>query len=93
MMQPQPSKCEPWPGFFSDIWGGRTMSPTIVQTFVGTLAAARMKKITLKIQSIGGKIWVSDDAFKRCMRVQGPASKYTRNPAGACDVWVCLACF
>ena len=92
-MQPQPSTCEPWPGFFSNMFGGQKMSPTIVQTFVGTLAAARMKKITLKIQSIGGKIWVSDDAFKRCMRVNGPTSKYTSNLAVACDLWVCLACF
>jgi hypothetical protein len=29
-----------------------------------------MRRITLKVQSLGGPIWASDDAFKRAMRIR-----------------------
>ena len=46
------------------------MTASIVRTCVGKHAASKMRRITLKVQSLGGKIWSSDDAFKRAMRIR-----------------------
>ena len=66
-------KCPPWPAFQSEEWRGRLLTAAIMRTIVGTVAAARMIRITLKVQGVSGDIWASDDSFKRASRVFGPA--------------------
>ena len=64
---------EAFAGFDSRKFDGRWVTKDILQTVVGQFAACRMAGITLRIQHLHGKVWVSDDAFKRSMRVSGPA--------------------
>eukprot|EP01048_Picozoa_sp_COSAG05_P017975 COSAG05_NODE_2550_length_2913_cov_5.862829_1_plen_801_part_00 len=66
-------RVQPWPAFDSIQYGGRMLTAAIMRTCVGIHLAKRVKKITLRLQSYGGTVWSSDDAFKRCMRLSGPA--------------------
>jgi hypothetical protein len=69
----QPATPEAWPAFDSPEYGGKLLAGPMIRTVVGQLGAAQMYRITLRVQACGGKVWMSDDAFKRCGRVSGPA--------------------
>ena len=63
----------PWPAFDSALYDGRPLTAAILQTVAGLIMCDRVPRITLKIQHLHGKVWASDDSFKRAMRVRGPA--------------------